>query len=56
MNQVKNNTNYYQNTWEKKNTLTFYRQYLLANIKLISKFNEEFRFLLYVIDIYSKYA
>ena len=25
-------------------------------MQLISKFNKEFRFLLYVIDIYSKYA
>ena len=28
----------------------------LAYIQLISKFNKEFRFLLCVIDIYSKYA
>ena len=28
----------------------------LADIKLISKFNKRFRFLLYVIDIFSKYA
>ena len=28
----------------------------LADMQLISKFNEGFRFLLYVIDIYSKYA
>ena len=28
----------------------------LANMQLISKFNEGFRFLLCVIDIYSKYA
>ena len=28
----------------------------LADIKLISKFNKGFRFLLWVIDIYSKYA
>ena len=27
----------------------------LADIQLISKFNKEFKFLLYVIDIYSKY-
>ena len=28
----------------------------LADMKLISKFNKRFRFLLYVIDIHSKYA
>ena len=28
----------------------------LADMQLISKFNKEFRFLLYVIDIFSKYA
>ena len=28
----------------------------LADMQLISKFNKGFRFLLYVIDIYSKYA
>ena len=28
----------------------------LADMKLVSKFNKEFRFLLCVIDIYSKYA
>ena len=28
----------------------------LADMQLISKFNKEFRFLLCVIDIYSKYA
>ena len=28
----------------------------LADMKLLSKFNKRFRFLLYVIDIFSKYA
>ena len=28
----------------------------LADVQLISKFNKGFRFLLYVIDIFSKYA
>ena len=28
----------------------------LADVQLISKFNKGFRFLLYVIDIYSKYT
>ena len=28
----------------------------LANMQLISKFNKGFQFLLYVVDIYSKYA
>ena len=46
--------------WEKNESkLTFYRQYWVANpadMQLISKFNKGFRFLLCVIDIYSKYA
>ena len=39
--------------------ITFYRQYLgtdLANIHLKSTFNNEFRLLICVIYIYSKYA
>ena len=44
---------------EKKITLTFYRRHLgvdLADIQLISKINKGIRFLLRVIDIFSKYA
>ena len=44
---------------EKKSTLIFYRLYLcpdLADMQLVSKFNKGFRFLLCVIDIFSKYA
>ena len=42
-----------------KSILIFYRQYLgadLANMQLINKFNKGIRFLLCVIDIFSKYA
>ena len=43
----------------KKSTFTSYRRSLAADlpdIQLISKFNKGFRFLLFVIDIYNKYA
>ena len=41
----------------KKSTLTFDRQYLWQrSCRYVSKFNKEFRFLLCVIDIYSKYT
>ena len=43
----------------KKSTFTSCRQSLAADlpdIQLISKFNKGFRFLLFVIDIYNKYA
>ena len=42
-----------------KSTLIFYRKIGgpdHADMELISKFNKGFRFLLFVIDIYSKYA
>ena len=42
-----------------KSTLIFYRKIRgpdHADMELISKFNKGFRFLLFVIDIYSKYA
>ena len=44
---------------KKKNMLTFYRQYWgadLANMQLICKFDKGIRFLLCIIDIFTKYA
>ena len=46
--------------WEKKSTLTPFVDNVwgadLADMKLIGKFNKGFRFLLCVIDTFSKYA
>ena len=46
--------------FEKRKVYSAYKDYIwavdLADMQLISKHNKGFRFLLYVIDIYSKYA
>ena len=57
--QQKNYTNQLLETLRKKGTLTFYRQYLgadLDDMQSVSKSNKEIHFLLCVIDTYSKYA
>ena len=49
-----------EKSWERKTTLTFYRQYLgfcdFCDMQLMSKFYKGFRFLLCVINTFSKYA
>ena len=59
-NQLKNYTNQFLEIFKKRTVYSGFRDSIwgadLAEIQLISKFNKGFRFLLCVIDIFSKYT